>query len=45
MATFLPKWFLISPSLIASGACSLIIEPRFLIPILSDVSLNRANRG
>lgn len=26
MATFLPKWFLISPCLMASGACSWIIE-------------------
>ena len=26
MATFLPKWFLISPVLIASGACSWMIE-------------------
>lgn len=25
IATFLPKWFLISPSLTASGACSLMI--------------------
>ena len=25
MATFLPKWFLISPTLIASGACSFTI--------------------
>lgn len=33
MATFLPKWFLISPSLMASGAFSLIIELKFLIPI------------
>lgn len=34
MATFLPKWFLISPSLIASGAFSLIMRLKFLIPIL-----------
>ena len=35
MATFLPKWFLISPCLIASGACSWMIEASS-----EDVSMN-----
>lgn len=34
MATFRPKWFLISPSLTASGACSLIIWKSDLIPMV-----------
>jgi hypothetical protein len=29
-----PKWFLISPSLTASGACSLMIWKSDLIPIV-----------
>ena len=43
IATFLPKWFLISPSLIASGAFSLIMVLKFLIPILPS-SLRREFR-
>ncbi len=35
MATLRPKWFLISPSLMASGASSLITWKSCLIPILS----------
>jgi len=34
MATFLPNWFLISPSLKASGHSSLMMEKSCLIPIL-----------
>jgi len=34
MATLRPNWFLISPSLIASGASSLMIEKSCLIPIV-----------
>ena len=35
MATFLPNWFLISPSLNASGHSSLMIEKSCLIPIFA----------
>ena len=36
MATFLPNWFLISPSFMASGASSLMIEASCLIPMLAN---------
>lgn len=36
MATLRPNWFLISPSLMASGASSLMMEKSCLIPILTS---------
>ena len=35
MATFRPNWFLISPSLNASGHSSRMMEKRFLIPMIA----------
>lgn len=40
MATFRPNWALISPSLMASGASSLIMEKSCLIPMLAMGSLS-----
>jgi hypothetical protein len=43
MATLRPNWFLISPVLIASGACSAITCARLLIPILAvEPSINQS---
>jgi len=38
MATLRPKWFLISPSLTASGASSLMMEKSDLIPMVPGSS-------
>ena len=43
MATLRPKWFLISPALMASGACSSMSWKRCLIPIMARYMFDRVD--